>query len=236
MKDEDYQDLLSRAIALMDSRESDLPPASLPGNITVRGKILSYEGRESRQSTEGGTIRVYPGDLQLGLNQVGIVPFGVYREDNTDYFMAPNIGDRSLFEDNPPKLARNTSGAAVYIESEFEIYHRGAESTGVGDNPYRARLIACNIVDRPLGAPYPIQKATLMVSVPSGTWSLGSSTAKAYRLLGVYDSNGNVYNQTYIGGEPWYYQNTTLEDDRIIPPQRSAALIAPFKYEVTFDY
>lgn len=233
MKEEDYQELLNRAVSLIDERIAAVPPAALPGDISVRGRTLSHDPDVVGTPAED-EFRVYPGDLQLSPTRVRVVPFAVYN-GSLDYFMVPNIGGRSIFGSNPPTLSRSLSGAAVYIESEFEIYYRGTPSTGPEDNPYRARLVACNIVDRALGAPYPIQKATLSVSVPSGTWSLDTSTAKAYRLLGVYDSDGRVYNQTYIGGTTWQYRDTTLDDGRVIPPRRPAALRAPIKYNVTFD-
>lgn len=234
MKEEDYQELLNRATALMDERLASIPPTALPGNISIRGRTLSYDAGLTTAPVED-EFNSYTGDLQVSPRHVRVVPFGVY-VSGVDYFMVPNIRGRSIFGSNPPTLNRRPGGAAVYIESEFRIYDRGTPSTAVDDIPYRARLVACNIVDRALGTAYPIEKATLSVSVPSGAWNLVTSSAKSYRLLGVYNADGRVYNQTYLYGSPWKYRDTTLEDGRVIPPGRPAATVAPIKFEVTFDY
>lgn len=236
MKEEDYQDLLNRATSLMDERAASIPPTALPGPVSIKGRTLSYDPTGAARVVDESALKIYPGDLQVSDNEVRVVPFGVLDAD-LEHFMVPNIRGTSIFEPRPPTLGRRQRGAAVYIESEFELYPREEASTGVDDNPYLARLIACNIVDRALGQPYPIEKAIISLTVPSGTWGLEEPVAKAYRLLGVYNAQGRVFNQTFIGdGGSWEYKETTLPDGRIIPSGRHAATIAPIKYRIIFDY
>lgn len=237
MNESDYQELFDRAKSLMDQRDSTIPPSSLPGAISMKQRTLSVRrAPSSGRSVEEEDTNVYPGDLVLSGNRVRVQPFGCY-VSGTDYFMAPTINGRSLFNDNPPTLARRDEGAAVYVESVFDLYDRGTPPVNETDAPYNARLIACNVVDRPLGDPYPIKKGVLAVALPAGTWTLVDPECRAYRLLGVYTAEGAVYNQTIIGySEEWYYQTTKLEDGRVIPPQRDVATRAPVKYQVTLSY
>lgn len=224
MNEADYNELLERAKSLMDERDAAVPPSAMPGEISMLGRTLSYEGGEGEDSSSNIPKR-YPGDLVLSARKVKVTPFGVFLNNN-DYFMAPTISGRSIFDDNPPSLDRRPGGAAVYIESVFTI-----------DSESQARLTACNIVDRALGEPYPIEKGVLAVTDPDDTWTVVTPTAKAYRLLGVYTASGRVYNQTILGySRNWTYRTTTLDDGRVIPPSRPAATLAPVRINVTFNY
>lgn len=237
MNDSTYQELLDRAKGLMDERDSSIPPSSLPGAISMKQRTLSVRQNPRRTASEGEDTNIYPGDLVLSGSRVRVQPFGGFIGGSTEYFIAPTINGVSLFSGHRPSLPRRNEGAAVYIESVFEIYDRDTPSTGIGDVPYNARLIAANIVDRPLGAPYPIKKGVVATTVPDNDWTIGDSECKAYRLLGVYTADGAVYNQTILDySEEWYYQTVELEDGRVIPPSRPIASIAPIKYQVKLSF
>jgi hypothetical protein len=239
MNDEDYQELLSRASSLMDERLASMPPTALPSNISIQGRTASYEPVSGTSSREYD-LKSYVGDLQIDGSRIRVVPFGVYNayslETSDDYFMVPNIGGRSIFNENPPTLRRRSGGGAVYLESVFEVY-LPPESESQDYSYFRARLRRCNLVERSLSDPYPIKKAEISVTVGDDgfEYAITDSEAKAYRLIGAYDAAGQVYNQTFINGTSWVAENYTLPDGRILPPYRPAATFAPIKFNITIN-
>ena len=232
MNDEDYQELLSRATSLMDQRLASMPPAALPSNISIQGRTASYNAVPVETSSEYD-FKLYTADLQLDGNRVRVVPYGVYVQSNLDYFMAPKIGSRSIFQENPPTLGRRSGGAAVYLESVLEVYDTG-DTYPEGGPIFRARLLECNIVDRSLGAPYPIKKAELSYTWPDEeSWSISDSQAKVYKLIGVYNAAGEVFNQTSgMYHDPY---STFTQGRRILPPDGPNAQFAPIKFNISFE-
>lgn len=230
MNDEDYQELLSRATSLMDERLASIPPAAMPSNISMRGRTASYDAVPVETSSEYD-FKSYVGDLQIDDSRIRVVPFGVYNNPSPAllrYFMVPNIGGRSIFQDPPPTLSRRSGGGAVYLESVFEVYLTGDPQ----DPNFRARLLECNIVGLGRDEPHPIKKAELSWEYPLGDWTVDDSEAKAYHLLGVYDADGVVSNTPRYSwvGRPFEYEG------RLIPPGAPGdALFAPIKYNITFS-
>lgn len=235
MNDEDYQELLSRANSLIEERLASVPPVALPSNIPIRGRTVSYEATPSESSSSDYDFKSYAGDLQVNGNRIRVVPFGVYNNPPNgvfNYFMVPNIGGRSIFQDPPPTLGRRGGGGAVYIESVFRVYLTSASPDPDSGGPRSgARLLECNIVDRGLNDPHPIKKAEMSHEWPLGDWTLDDSDARAYSLVGVYDAAGNVFNTAQSG---WASRNFEY-DGRILPPDGpTAAMFAPIKYNITF--
>ena len=270
MTEDDYQELLKRANDLMDERDARVPPGDFPGKSTL-------DNAENDNSRPGVDTRIYPGHLYVSGNRVRVGPFGIYSNVSDSCFMVPTISGRPIISKGStpalarPTLSRRYKGAAVYIESVFQLYF----ADDILTNPYRywvptdlgyeahiadwiargrfegeetpkvlrAKFTRANIVDRALDSDYPIQKAEVSVTIPvgvnphvswNGSWSLTSSTAKSYALLGVYDRNGKVYNN--IGGitpDPppnvSEYAVMRLNDGRKIPSERLACLYIPIK-------
>jgi hypothetical protein len=230
MNEEDYQELLSRANSLIEERLASVPPVALPSNIPIRGRTASYAATPVEKSSEYD-FKLYAGDLLIDGSRIRVAPFGVYNNPASgllDYFMVPNIGGRSIFNENPPTLSRRSGGGAVYVESVFQVYLTGDPQ----DPNFRARLLECNIVGLGRNESHPIKKAELSWEYPLGDWTVDDSEAKAYSLLGVYDADGNVFNKPRYSWatQPFEY------DGRLIPPGAPGeALFAPIKYNITFS-
>lgn len=240
MNEEDYQELLSRANSLIEERLASVPPVALPSNIPIRGRTASYAAIPVEKSSEYD-FKMYTADLLVDSSRVRVVPYGLSGL-STEYFMVPNIGGRSIFNENPPTLSRRSGGAAVYLETVLEVYDTGDKyvtgdgggGSEIGDPIFRGRLREANIVDRSLGSPYPIKKAVISYTWPDNdSWNVDESEAKVYSLIGVYNAAGEVFNQT--SGLYHYPYRTFIQGRRIIPPQGPAAVLAPIKYNISFE-
>jgi hypothetical protein len=236
MNDADYQELLSRAASLMDERLASIRPAALPGNIPIRGRTASYTAVPVEKSSEYD-FKMYIADLQLDGNRVRVVPYAIYNNpsDALDrYFLVPKIKSRSIFQENPPTLARRSGGAAVYLETVIDVYDTGEKYQDTGMAIFQGRLIEANIVDRSLGSKYPIKKATISGTAPLfDDWNVEDSEAKVYHLIGVYNSRGEVFRQANgIYEEPF---GISTEGRRKLPPGGPNATLAPIKYKISIE-